>query len=369
MVIKIDALDTLFFRDGKPFERGEEAWADGLFPPYPSVIYGALRSAYFSEHPSELGKANSEGDPTRDFRITNFYLAVDDQPYYPLPLDLVKIKGAKKGDFPIPLAPKKDEEVLSSCLTPELLYYQGTEPVEAIEDGLLAIYELTNYLEGKTGQLTYQPISDFLTAEPKVGISRKSTTHNADEGMLYRVGMMRFSGKKKFKKNPQTISLVVAFEGPNIARRGFLRLGGEGKAAVYKQTTEVPVSTDNFVLKDNRFKLLFITPAIFDNGWLPSWIGKNSLTGNKNGVSLKLITAALGKFQSVGGFDMVKKQPKPMYRAVPAGSVYYFEVQDAANQTEEISQALIKAFHGKPLSDSGEMRKQGFGIGLLGRLP
>jgi CRISPR-associated protein Cmr3 len=47
--IEIHALDTLFFRDGKPFERGEESVANGSFPPLPSVIYGALRTAFLGE--------------------------------------------------------------------------------------------------------------------------------------------------------------------------------------------------------------------------------------------------------------------------------------------------------------------------------
>lgn len=370
MVIKIDALDTLFFRDGKPFERGEETWADGLFPPYPSVIYGALRSAYFSEHPAELGKANRDGDPTRGFRITNFYFVVDNQPYYPLPLDLVKNKEAKNKEAPLPLSPKKLEEAVSSCLTPELLYPpQDDRTVETIEEGLLANYEMRNYLAGKIDNLSYEHLSDYLTPEPKVGIGRDSSTHIYKEGMLYRVGMRRLSGRKEFQKDPQTLSLVVAFTGPGIAKSGFLRLGGEGKAVVYEQTAEVPLPADNFALKDNRFKLLFITPAIFQNGWLPSWLDENTLTGEINGLSMKLITAALGKFQSVGGFDMVNKRHKPMQRAVPAGSVYYFEIQDSTDTPEAIQSELIKAFHGKPLSDSDEMCKQGFGLAVLGRLP
>ena len=48
MRIRIKALDTLFFRDGKPFTSGEETWADGTFPPYPSVLYGALRTWFIT---------------------------------------------------------------------------------------------------------------------------------------------------------------------------------------------------------------------------------------------------------------------------------------------------------------------------------
>ena len=34
MLAKITPLDTVFFRDGKPFSWGEETWAEGIFPPY-----------------------------------------------------------------------------------------------------------------------------------------------------------------------------------------------------------------------------------------------------------------------------------------------------------------------------------------------
>jgi CRISPR-associated protein Cmr3 len=36
MEIKIQPLDTLFFRDGKPFEKGENTWADGMMLPNPT---------------------------------------------------------------------------------------------------------------------------------------------------------------------------------------------------------------------------------------------------------------------------------------------------------------------------------------------
>ena len=73
MRIKIDAIDTLFFKDGKPFSMGDETWADGIFPPPPSVIYGALRSIYFSEHPEKLQKVYSKEvqDPAKKKNALN----------------------------------------------------------------------------------------------------------------------------------------------------------------------------------------------------------------------------------------------------------------------------------------------------------
>ncbi|MEN3047138.1 MAG: type III-B CRISPR module-associated Cmr3 family protein, partial [Candidatus Hydrothermales bacterium] len=42
--IKLIPNDTLFFRTGRPFTMGSENWSDVIFPPYPSTIYGALRT-------------------------------------------------------------------------------------------------------------------------------------------------------------------------------------------------------------------------------------------------------------------------------------------------------------------------------------
>jgi CRISPR-associated protein Cmr3 len=40
----IAPLDVLLFREAKPFSPGEGAWAKGIFPPLPTVVFQALRS-------------------------------------------------------------------------------------------------------------------------------------------------------------------------------------------------------------------------------------------------------------------------------------------------------------------------------------
>ena len=44
----LNPTDTIFFRDGRPFNMGEDTYAQGIFPPPPSVLYGALRTAYMA---------------------------------------------------------------------------------------------------------------------------------------------------------------------------------------------------------------------------------------------------------------------------------------------------------------------------------
>ena len=42
--------DVLFFRDGKPSSRGDDHYLRSLFPPYPSTLYGALRTRRLLDH-------------------------------------------------------------------------------------------------------------------------------------------------------------------------------------------------------------------------------------------------------------------------------------------------------------------------------
>ncbi|MCG9968984.1 hypothetical protein L9W92_13160 [Pelotomaculum terephthalicicum JT] len=144
MIIRMEALDTLFFRDGKPFSRGDESWASDMFPPNPPVFYGALRSAYFARNPGELSKANQPGDPTGGLQIKGLYLQVEDQVCLPLPLDCVGPKGDRdKKAFPLKLA---KAPVVSSHPAPLLLESPVTGDVKVVEGGLLDYSSMNEYL-------------------------------------------------------------------------------------------------------------------------------------------------------------------------------------------------------------------------------
>ena len=108
------------------------------------------------------------------------------------------------------------------------------------------------------------------------------------------------------------------------------------------------------------FKLYFSTPVIFHNGILPKHFTDN--TGVLNGIELEIIAMFSGKPVYIGGFDMQKRQPKPMYKAMPAGTVFYCKAK-----SENIDETTIfEAFQGKALSE--ENADQGFGIAYVGQL-
>ncbi|KAF5431829.1 CRISPR-associated protein Cmr3, partial [Candidatus Methanophagaceae archaeon] len=191
-------------------------------------------------------------------------------------------------------------------------------------------------------------VADMVLPEPKIGIGISKETGTSEEGKLYRVDMRRL----------ENIGLLVDFEGLDLPERGMMKLGGEGKAVSYEQFKPVDFSIDNFNFDENKFKLYLSTPSIFKNGWLPVWIDEKTLIGEYKGLELKLLTASIGKPISIGGFDMRKRMPKAMRKAVPAGSVYYFEIRkgDIQKAVEIFNQSAISEFY----------PEQGFGIAYVG---
>lgn len=351
MIIEINALDTLFFRDGKPFTMGEDTWANGVFPPYPSVIYGALRSVYFSNHIEELPKANTKEDPTKNLKIKRIFLKISNEVFSPLPLDCVKEKDSDKNECFV-LYPESKKGFISNY--PELeqiLTYSDNgrnRKIEKISDAVLSKLDFENYLKGIN--VSYLKLDKkFIITEPKIGIGRSSVTRSSEKGKLYRVDMKRL----------RNVSFLIDFEGLNLPGKGMMKLGGEGKAASYqKYPNNIEIEFPEFADNEKQFKVVLTTPTIFKNGWLPGWIDEKTLSGEYKGIKLKLLTVSIGKPIHIGGFDMKKRRPKPMFKAVPAGSVYYFELQEGTKGD------IKRAFHQRAISDV--YSEQGFGIAYVG---
>ncbi|MCS7200482.1 MAG: type III-B CRISPR module-associated protein Cmr3 [Caldimicrobium sp.] len=360
MWIKIVPNDNLFFRTGRPFGMGSETWTDSIFPPYPSTIYGALRTyllfnrgslkKFKEEGYEDIGSSKNKGN----MKIIGPLLALREAILFPAPLDLVKKKENEK----LVLLSKisRPKIFFSDYPHDNLLMFKGDNQVE---EANVFIDDLTlkDYLEGKKKEFFYIKKSKLYLIEPKIGIARERLTLTSKEGHLYRIPMIRLSR--------ESFILVRVSKVLNMPEKGVFNLGGEGKTVYYEKLEGNPLEifvNGTLNLTNRVFKIYLATPAIFEKGWLPNWIDENSLEGNFNGIELKLICCAIGKYVRIGGWDLAKKEPKPMYKAVPAGSVYYFEVLD--NTTEE---EIRNTFHLKNISDINP--EEGFGLSLVGDVP
>jgi len=337
MNIQIHAADTLFFRDGKPFAMGEETWANGMFPDIaPGVLLGALRSLFAAQ--KGLDKNDIE-QATQDASIVEYALCLGNEIAFPIPFDLI---GDKKNEKAVKL--KKEPNVASSNPSPFLLCSpEGYEKAEDLGSFRMHGDLLSAYLNGENtfDYSEFEKIGNYSTYEPKIGIGRDRYTNTSREGALYRVGMTRYEGKA----NRNTTSFWVNLNNLNLAEGDFIRLGAENKIARLSKTQKsIRVASPGKWETPNLFKLYLSTPAIFSHGVIPDWVNQDDdMRGTVPdiGVKVQLETCVVGRFLSFGGFDIKKYQPKPMMKAVPAGSVYYFrllEEKDAENQINQLIQ-------------------------------
>lgn len=371
MWIKIKPNDTLFFRSGRPFTMGGETFADSIFPPYPSTIFGAIRT-FLIFHRGSLkdfydGKYKDKDIGTKDDKGTiRIYGPIlyneNGDVYLTPPFDLVEKKEeTDKELYSLSLIDKPKIFYSDSRIIKEkILIFKSQGQVDEPKGWINGIL-LEKYLQGKNDSISCIEKDNLYQEERKIGIKRDRKTFTSEEGYLYRVPMIRL--KHKYNK----IGLIFKIEGvEDMPERGILQLGGEGKTVYFEKIEKIEdnpldsLMNINFELKEGMFKLYLATPAIFDKGWLPSWIDESTYEGEKDGIKLKLISCAIGKFIRIGGWDIARNRPKPMYKAVPAGSVYYFKILDGNIDVEKIK----KVFHFKNISDKNP--EEGFGLSFIG---
>lgn len=361
MKIRIKALDTLFFRDGRPFNMGDESWATGIFPPPPSVLYGVLRSAFLSQ--AGFNERNIARSGKLIIRQLFLERESDGELLFWAPYDCVvkdKNDRRRKEGFLLQLQDRKAVANYDERLSHQLVAPKGEDgrrlEVETLGGGeyLVSQADFKGYLQRQAPPEEIS-ISKYISMEPKIGIGRSNKTRVSAESQLYRVGMQRLAGTGK---GGEKINLIIEFEGIELASEGLLKIGGEGKSAAYESCDE-DFALPSPGLSGGLFKLYLATPALFANGWLPDWLDEKGI-GTYAGLELRLIAAAIGKPLSIGGFDIKKKTPKPMLKAVPVGSVYYFRLL-AGNP-----EAVVSAFHQKCISDFKP--EEGFGLSFLGKV-
>lgn len=351
-MIRIEPFDPVFFRDGKPFTMGEDSWGNGMFPPMPSVVYGALRASWFANNISHYAKAGKADDPTLGLKIKGLFVEYQGSMLVPLPMDCVAETRKENKATLLKLHPAPS---LSNCATPMILKPGvGAQIVDSVQGGWVDDISLSEYLNGKRTTLHFISQHQFTSIEPRTGITLDRGTRTAKAGNMYRIGMNRMLDA----------AFVVNYTDLDIPRSGMLKLGGEGKGAAYQPVNfDLPSAPK---LEDNMLKLYLLTPAIFSNGWLPGWINPSSLEGEYVQGNVKLrcrvVAAVIGDYLSVGGWDIQKNAPKPMRKAVPAGSVYYLQLLEG--DLVEVS----RGFHGLAISDQAQDQKEGFGICYVGKV-
>lgn len=360
MLYAIDAVDTLFFRNASPFDAELSQNASSMFPPSPSVYAGALRYAAESDENSAA--------LSRRLKIGFSGLMINGRIMLPRPLDTVVLPTYKIEAMPLVQSPTGSYH-LPFVLSGDRI--KTGKETELKGGGYLNEAALIQYLKGGVSYEACLPLSDVINKERHVGIQINSNSGATQAGMWYSIEKIR-----PFSKNEGRCRLIVEAEGVDIRTPGVIKLGGETRAAGIEGLGKT-FSFESISSNKKYFKLYLATPAIFKHGWMPWWIDPVSKEGifafKKHRIRVRLVSAAVGRYVATGGFSVEKQKPKEMRYAVPAGSVYFFEIIEG-----EFKDA-IKLFHQKCLSDYREgygfiyrnwdrMRycDRGFGYSLIG---
>lgn len=326
--------DVWLFRTGHPFNAGETDYARSMFPPSPLTVQGAMRSAvatsgrFSNAELREIIGTHGCSD-TGQFSMGAITFGRKHpstrhiEQFFPIPQDVTLAKEAEELAYLHYLVPDTSKEPFAV-------------PDKSSADGTVQLSPLNLSLkqEAVRGWFSRELFEKYLAGEP---LSKESVIpHDQDKpsfftseyrfgiGMDYNLGTTdREAGKLYYvqfiRMMPDTGLLIDVDEAflsnAKWPQKSALSFGGEQHTAHVEQIQLAPHNWQK--ITSEEFKVIFLSPTYFNRGWHTDW--SQFFEGD-----VELISAAIARPQLIGGWDSQARQPLPMHRYVPAGSVYYF---------------------------------------------
>ena len=383
----IDPVDTLALRGNKLFG-APGSFGESFVPPWPSVAAGALRSALLVQRGHDFGafgKGEIEdeelGTPTRPgtFAITRFQLARRHgdgtvEPLFGMPADLSIARGEHDVLATRRILPRDGlTDIQTSAATGALAVLEAPERAKPVSGLLLTAGGWRRYLRGQDVQAD-QVVrsSDLWCAEPRIGIALDASRGAATEGALFTSESVVFikrghSGGRECAVATSDAGFLAEVTGATLPDSATLRFGGDGHAATATRV-EVNVAAADYdaVAQARRCRLILTTPGLFARGWLPTGVtgtGKEDLRFKLHGVEGRLVCAAVPRAETISGFDVAARRPKPAQRVAPVGSVYWLE--DLESTVADLRNLATRGLWSVPVENPAR-RAEGFNRVALG---
>jgi CRISPR-associated protein Cmr3 len=394
--LKITAQDPLIARDGRPFGLGIRM--KSLDWPYPSVLAGSLRTMLGNARNSNFDEKTTEA--LKRISISGPLPFWQGRIYVPKPKDLLVKEENKKREInafairpvniidlddwkgcncnlptggPLPaMLPKNVEKEFKPAKTPSLWSMETMKKwlTNAKGNGFCSPPD-PEKIAGRTDFLNL-PKKDPRThvkIDPKLGTS--------EDTKLFETIGLDFSVKDQKDKIELAARVEDEGEFADFALKidSFNTIGGERRLARWKtfkaqEGWTCPSDMVSDLAGKKKVRMILASPAIFSDGWRPGWL--NDWPMNEapyywpKGLKLRLVSACIDRWKPISGWSLEKNKncnpgPKPIRRLVPAGSVYFFEIEgdgDAAT--------LAKSLWLRSVCDNDQDRRDGFGLALWG---
>ena len=389
-IVRFDPLDSLFFRDGSPYQQGEtnQSGTASMFPPAPPTLVGAIRAACaralgwkdgdWSKN-EEIRTQLGNGEDLGKLHFRGPFLVQCKSPFnedkgkgkktetlFPAPANLIG-KIEKPDDKPGNENDKPTVESLTllSLSSTALHSDLGSARLPAIvanprSEGAKLLYEkgwwitaegleqvLQNELPNKE-HLVHQ--SQLWSKESRIGIARSDDSRTTKEGAMYSPSHIRLKKGVSIAMEVEGLSQKCADELTKQPQP----VGGESRACwlhlcerslAFPKLSESKCDDSKETL---RYTVTVLTPA--DVSKPPK-----SKEENYAGLPGRIISACLPRPVILGGWDSLKCRPLPLKPYLAPGSVLFLKAG-----TEDIKK--VKRLH----NTIGDRIKWGFGLVAIG---
>ena len=381
----LSAIDAWFFRDGRPYNQTETNQTDvvSMFPPPATTLVGSLRAALARNRgwngvgrwDSSLNAVLGDGfDSLGSLTFRGPWLARQSE------------KGEAELLFPMPLhvlgKPEQQHFESEPQWKPACLLTPGSPVHCDLGEVCLPVISAVR-VNGVEGMGLKEPASQWVTSpglelilsgrlpdasqvvearklwsrEPRIGLKRNDDKRTTEPGSLY---------SPRFVRPVRDISLAMLIEGLPDDNKwkvpGLLALGGEGRMADCRteKAMRLPIAPIDSIRASKRMTVTLITPLILKD-LAGSTAGSVSFPQAKQTYfdwpGTTVISACVGKPQSLGGWDSLERRPIPLRPVLPAGSTWFLEVINPSDVVERSTQGI------------GLKTQYGFGQVVLGVWP
>ncbi|MCY4171581.1 MAG: type III-B CRISPR module-associated protein Cmr3 [Bacteroidetes bacterium] len=336
LCLSLRPIDTLFFRDARPFGPSRQA-NSGL--PSPQTLAGAIRTLLLEAHGVNLQKFGEKVRATKSFdqalremggdvsaiadvKIAGPWLCRNEDILVSMPANLKSTKSLLSSFTQEDLVrldplrtPPHGWQPKEKGLLP--LWYYGRKSLKSLNECYLTLKGMDAYLNGGIPEInTIVNVDKLYTIDRRVGIGIDGKLNTTAEGLIYSAGMLSLKKDVSFYAEVKGHSSTID---PLNQSSILMKFGGEGRHV--EVSTRTGAIWPEVSSKGGDGNLLVLTtPAWFD-GWKPK--------------NLSCMAAAVPGFDGISGWDLALGGPKPNRFMVQSGSVYYLR------HNEKLSRDLV----------------------------
>ena len=366
----------LVFKSGRPFAAGVR---DGANFPWPSSVAGLLRTTLMQIEGWDLSGVSGAAllEKLLDTAAVGPFLIRETsgnmELMAPRPADVLFLLDSTPVATPFRLAPSILPENcgcdLPNGLRPVMLEKSAPKGKPQKAPAFWTLSEILDWRMGKTPKPSLKAAiaTEILTKDFRTQVAINALTYAAKDGALLQMEGLDFGYSREGNGYGQ-IRYHVGARFSEQLQDGMVCFGGRRRMSWLENEAHSlyamsPEYRQQLEKSSGAISLTLLTPGLFDGGWKPGWL-KDGADGNEGSppgttLRLRLVSAALERWQPISGWDLHLRQPKRFRKVVPAGSVYWFEVLEGT--TDELLKLWFAA-----ISDQAQDRRDGFGVAIPG---